>query len=407
MHDFTDATLDQIASTTREPEALTEARRAALKRHVELESPIADVEAWKHTTLQGFALDAFTPAAERTTIEGAEAVRAVGGIVAPCAEALADSRVAASLERIAFAESEIYFTTLAAAFAAEPLVVLVPRNATIADPLVLRRSIENGRDAVFPTVLILAEENAEVTVIEHATSAGFDGAGDALAVHTTFIDAGQGSRVTYLSLQEYAQDVWHLAPTRAVIGRDATVRTFTATLGGRFTRSVTESVLEGRGGSAELLGVYFGDHDQRVDHRTLQHHIGANTTSELSYKGALKGRSQAVYAGLVAIDHDAIDADAQQKNRNLILSSGASADASPSLEILTSEVQRATHGVSVGRPDDEVLFYLESRGLSRDVAERIFVKGFFQEVIDRVPVGAVRAALEDLIEAELDLEDQP
>jgi len=405
MHRFDDATLDQIASSTGEPDALTEARRGALKRHLELDGPIVDVEAWKHTKLDDFELDAFTPAAEACEIEGAEAVRAVGGIVAPLAESLGDPRVAAAFSRIGFADSEAYFTTLATAFAAQPLVVLVPRNQTIEVPIVLRRSVLRAGDAVFPTTLIITEESAAVTVIDNSRSDAFD-TGTALAVHSTFIDAGPGSQVTYLSLQDYAQDVWHLAPTRAVTGRDATIRTFTATIGGRFTRSVTESKLIGKGSSAELLGVYFGDHDQRVDHRTLQHHIGANTTSELSYKGALKGHAQAVYSGLVAIDHEAIDADAQQRNRNLLLSRHASADASPMLEILTSEVQRAQHGVSVGRPDDEVLFYLQSRGLTPELSQRIFVKGFFQEVIDRVVVGTLRDALEDLIEAELDLEDQ-
>jgi len=184
------------------------------------------------------------------------------------------------------------------------------------------------------------------------------------------------------------------------------IRTLTATIGGAFTRSVTESVLAGQGSSAEMLGCYFGDHAQRIDHRTLQHHAAPNTSSDLYYKGALKGKAQAVYAGLVKIDHEAPDSDAQQQNRNLLLSDHASADASPFLEILTSEVQRATHGVSVGRPDAEVLFYLRSRGLSEESAQRLFVKGFFQEVIDRVRVGNVQRVLEDLVEAELDLEER-
>lgn len=406
MHGFDDATLEEIAQQTGEPAELTEARRQALKQHLEIDEPIVDVEAWKHTSLDGFDLGAFAPAAEICEIDGAEAVRAAGGIVGPLAEHTGDPRVAAALERLGWAASESYFTTLAGAFTANPLVVVVPRNRIVEQPLLLRRSIGAAGDAVFPVTLIVTDEGAAVTVIDQSSGGGFGSDRGALAVHATLIAAGPGSQVSYLGVQEYAQDVWHLAPTRAIAARDATVRTFVATIGGRFTRSVTEAVLEGQGSSGELLGIYFGDHDQRVDHRTLQHHVGANTTSELSYKGALKGRAQAVYAGLVEIEHEAIDSDAQQQNRNLLLSRYASADASPFLEILTSEVQRATHGVSVGRPDDEVLFYLQSRGLDPGLAQRVFVKGFFQEVIDRVRVDAVRDALESAIEAELDLEEE-
>jgi Fe-S cluster assembly protein SufD len=153
------------------------------------------------------------------------------------------------------------------------------------------------------------------------------------------------------------------------------------------------------------LGVYFGDHEQHIDNRTLQLHRAPYTSSELYYKGALKGSSQAIYSGLVDIEKDAKQSDAQQTNRNLLLSRGASALPDPFLEIKTSEVVRATHAVSVGRPDENVLFYLQSRGLDDEAAQNVFVKGFFQEIIDRVHVPEVRASLENAVEDELALEE--
>lgn len=403
MHEFTDTRLDAISSKLSEPEGLVDSRRSALKRHLELDGPVVDVEAWKNSGFSGFSLEAFTPATETLEILGAEQLKAAGGFIATLAEGLSEPAVAKAFEEMEFAPSEEYFTTLVSAFHSGGTVIFVPRNAQIEEPIVLNRTVTAGGQAVFPLTLIVTGEGSAVTVIEKANSEAQDK--QSLAVHAAYVSAGAGSHVTFLSVQDYAQDVWHFAPTRVITGRDATVRTLTATMGATFTRSFVEAVLTGQGSSAELLGFYFGDRDQRVDHRTLQHHAAPNTSTDLYYKGALKGRSQAVYSGLVRIDHEAPDSDAQQKNRNLLLSNEASADASPFLEILTSEVQRATHGVSVGRPDGEVLFYLGSRGLDAETAQRLFVKGFFQEVIDRVGVGSISTILEDLIEAELDLED--
>ncbi|MFN2613884.1 MAG: Fe-S cluster assembly protein SufD, partial [Actinomycetota bacterium] len=247
--------------------------------------------------------------------------------------------------------------------------------------------------------VIVAGEGSIATVGERIA-----GGDDSLVVSSVEIYAEQGSNVTFLSVQDLPQTAWHFGISRAVVGRDAAVRSLTATLGARFSRSLTHSYLDGAGAHAEMLGVYFGDGDQFVDHRTLQSHRAPNTSSVLKYKGALKGSSRAVYMGRVDIEKDAPRSDAQQENRNLLLSPHASALPEPFLEIKTSEVVRATHGVSVGRPDAQVLFYLQSRGLDRDDAEHLFVKGFFQEVLDRIPVAKVRETLENAVERELELE---
>lgn len=398
MNAFTDSSLASLAGN--EPGEWTDTRRAALKRHLELDGPIVDVEAWKHDTLKGFSLDSFEPGSETVAFEGADAVRAAGGIVATLPEALEDARILAALQAADWPESESFFTTLATAFATVGAVVLVPRGLVLDEPIVINRSIDRGGIAVFPLTLVVLEDQAEATVIERTTSTMQDT--PSLAVHPTYLKLGQASQLTYITVQEYAQDVWHFAPLRAVTGRDSTVRTMMASIGAKHSRSVTEGVMSGQGSSTEMLGLYFADNEQFVDHRTLQHHAAPHTTSDLYYKGALTGHGRAVYSGLVKIEHEATDSDAQQKNRNLLLSSTARADASPSLEILTSEVARATHGVSVGRPDGEVLYYLQSRGLDESASRRMFVTGFFQEIIDRVKVQSVREILEGYIEAELE-----
>ena len=275
-------------------------------------------------------------------------------------------------------------------------LVHVPRGVALEKPVTLTQSSVPGA-AIMPRVIVVAEENTSLTLVQR-----FEGGdGNALAVPVTEIYAGQAANVNHLVVQDWPQDVWHLAITRAVVGRDATLRSLVATIGGKLSRTVTEAVLDGQGAHAEMLGVYFGDNDQHIDNRTLQLHRGPDTSSELYYKGALKGSSRAIYSGLVDIEKDAVRSDAQQANRNILLSDGASADPSPFLEIKTSEVVRASHGVSVGRPDEQVLFYLRSRGLSHDEAENLYVKGFFQEIIDRVSVPEIRELLESAVEQEL------
>ena len=149
-----------------------------------------------------------------------------------------------------------------------------------------------------------------------------------------------------------------------------------------------------------MLGVYFAEADQHFDMRTLQDHAAPRSTSDLLYKGALKGKSHTVYSGLIRVQPHAEKTDAYQANRNLVLSDHAKADSKPELEILNNDV-RCTHGSTVGQVDDEQLFYLESRGISRDDAQRLIVEGFFEDVINRVRVEAVRSVLHDAIARKL------
>jgi Fe-S cluster assembly protein SufD len=150
-----------------------------------------------------------------------------------------------------------------------------------------------------------------------------------------------------------------------------------------------------------MLGVYFGDGDQHIDHRSIQDHVGSRTSSDLLYKGALKGSSRTVYTGTVIIEQGAHQCDAYQTNRNVLLSETAKAHSVPNLEILTNDPTRCGHAASVGPVDENELFYLQTRGIPPEEAERLIVFGFFQEVLDRVELEEVRTGLERSIEVEL------
>lgn len=428
-----------LAARAGEPDWLTARRLEALERFEALDWPDQTREEWRHTDIRDFPFEALTPLAparERaSTLDGvppdvlvamgavgerdglavqvdadvvhsslAPELAARGVVFAPLADAAREhpDLVRDALGAAGWPESDEKLTSLAAAFAGGGTFLYVPAGVEVRHPLQSFRWISSAALAIFPRVVIVAEEGAVVTCIDHYQAAPLDG--PAAAVSTVEIYARGGAQVSYLAVQDWPQDVWHFQVQRSSIGRDATVRTLNATLGGAFSRQVVESILEGAGGHSEMLGVYFADRAQRFSYWSLQDHRAPNTTSRLNFKGALKGRARAVYRGLIHIRKGADKADADQVNRNLLLSDEAKADPAPFLEIEANDV-RCSHGTSVGQPSREQLFYLQSRGLSPAEAERLIVKGFFQEVLDRVRVAEVRDALESAVEAELDLED--
>jgi Fe-S cluster assembly protein SufD len=432
-------TVASLTERTNEPPLLAERRRAAFARFDALPWPDQSLEEWKHTDLRKFDLARFDAMPRRNPKVGnldelPDDVRAAAekgarsamgirmdadlvyvemtpeaasaGVIVNSAEIVARERpdlVERWLGTMGVSDFEAKIEALNAAFTGGRSFIYIPRNVSLRLPIRMVRRLQHGGIAIFPRTIIIADEGASVTYVDEFSGARFDA--ESMCAVAVEIYAEPNATVNYLQVQDWPQKVWHFNVERALVGRDATVRSLVATLGGTFSRSVAQTVLDGQGAHGELLGVYFGDHDQHIDNRTLQLHRAPYTSSELYYKGALKGTSRAIYSGLVDIEKDAKQADAQQANRNLLLSQGASALPDPFLEIKTSEVVRASHGVSVGRPDENVLFYLKSRGLDPETAQNVFVKGFFQEIIDRVRVPEIRESLEDAVEDELALED--
>jgi Fe-S cluster assembly protein SufD len=291
------------------------------------------------------------------------------------------------------------FTALHAAFRAGGTFVMVPAGVRVELPLQTLTYADRGGTAIFPHTLIVLEEGAELTFIDRYASPDL---ARVLSDAVVELHLGPGSILRYVALQEWGRGVTHLSVQRARIGRDARLRSLGVAFGASLARAEVEAVLEGEGGASELLGVYFGDEDQHLDHRSLQDHVGSRTSSDLLYKGALKGRSRAVYTGTVIIEKGAHRCDAYQTNRNILLSEQAKAHSVPNLEILTNDPTRCGHAASVGPVSEDELFYLTSRGIPRAEAERLIVFGFFREVLDRVDLEEIREGLERAIAAELE-----
>ncbi|MQA16280.1 MAG: Fe-S cluster assembly protein SufD [Pseudonocardiaceae bacterium] len=254
-----------------------------------------------------------------------------------------------------------------------------------------------GRDEVaFGHLQVRLEQFAEaVVVIDHRGSGSY--------AENVELVLGDGARLTVVGVQDWAGDAVHVAAQYARLGRDAVLRATAVSLGGNLVRQSPTVTFAQPGGDAELLGLYFADDGQHLEHRLLVDHAVPHCKSNVIYKGALQGENaHSVWIGDVLIQAAAEGTDTFELNRNLLLTDGARADSVPNLEIETGEIAGAGHASTTGRFDDEQLFYLRSRGIPEDQARRLVVRGFFGEILQRIAVPAVRERLEAAIEAELE-----
>jgi Fe-S cluster assembly protein SufD len=293
--------------------------------------------------------------------------------------------------------SRTKFLALHGAFRTGGTFLYVPDGVEIQLPFQTLTYVDADGAAVFPHTLIVVGANASCTFIDRYASPDLD---RAFSNAVTEIVVGDGASVRYASIQDWGAGVTHLGVHRALVGRDAEIRTLAIGFGADLARAEAETILAAPGGFSEMLGIFFADGDQHFDHRTLQDHVAPNCRSDLLYKGALRDHSRAVYSGWVHVRPDAQKTNAMQTSRNIVLSEHAKADAIPNLEIEANDV-RCGHAASVGPVDDEAIFYLQSRGIPREDAERLIVTGFFQEVLDRVLIDEVREGAEVAIANEL------
>lgn len=276
--------------------------------------------------------------------------------------------------------------------------VYVPSGIELALPLLSQTWIDTENVGIFPHTLVIAGEGSKVTVIDGFGSSS--GEWPAFADPVVELVIGAGAQVRYVTLQDWGRNVWEIGTVRSSVAKDATLNSLLVGLGGKVTKTDVESLLRGPGASSEMLGLVFGDGRQHFDLHTLQEHAAPHTTSDLLYKTAVKDRASSVFIGMIRVHPGAQKTNAFQSNRNLILSEGARAISDPKLEIMANDL-RCTHGSATSMLNEEHLFYLMSRGLSRAEAVQMVVEGFFAELLDRVPLEGVRAQLEQKVAAKM------
>ncbi len=400
--------------------ALANLRARAARAAVTMEMPTPVQRPWKYLDVSLLKLDAYQPGLDRPQSEAiiAESDAKYGGllvqknsetILARAEEpglqlvdfAGADDAQRAVIEKhlgraIPFDRSK--FTALHYAFLRGGVLVNVATNAEIAHPVRVDRALIDAGQLATPHTLIVTGANSRVVVIEDFRSTDEDIA----VIPVVEILPGPGSEVRYTVLHQWGSKTRVFSEQRTVTERDSAVVSLSLVTGGSAVKSHIETSLAGRGSSSELFGLFVGDARQHIDFYTLQDHVGPDTRSDLLYKSAMTGTSRSVYYGLTRVGPAARNADANQVDRNLLLSSAAKADSDPVLEILTNDVIRVSHGATAGPVDEEQLFYLQTRGLTHQAAEALLVRGFLNQVLDRVPDEALREELTIAIEAKLE-----
>ena len=293
------------------------------------------------------------------------------------------------------------FSALHGAFWSGGTFLYVPRNVAIETPFQTRVFADADAPAVFAHTLIVLEEGAHAVFIDEFISptaeSGQGFSNGAVELHT-----GASAHLRYFNVQDWGRHVWHFNTQRLIADRDSTTNSLSILLGSKLSKSNVESSLRGEGATSEMLGIYFGDGTQHFDQHTIQDHVKPHTTSDLLFKGALRDRARQVFSGLIKVEPGAQKTNAYQANRNLLLSDKARVDSMPKLEIRANDV-RCTHGATMGQVEPEYLFYLRSRGLTREEAERVIVEGFLDEIVQRIPLEEVRDRLSDAIQAKMGL----
>src|SRR6201997_4775565 len=287
------------------------------------------------------------------------------------------------------------FAALHKALVSSGTFLFVPRGLEIEQPIEIFHWLRHDNMSLFPHLLLVADELAKVTVIEHFRSCDQRAAGFACGVNDLI--TGPGAKVTYVCAQNWAENVVALQMNTTVVDHDASAMSLNLHLGSRYSRFESLSRLIGDGGRSDLLAVAVAKREQEFDARTLQDHISAHTASDLLYKNALDDRARCTFGGLIRVEPHAHFTDAYQKVRNLLLSDDAEANSMPGLEILADNV-RCTHGATSGQIDEDELFYLRTRGIPVRVAQHLIVTGFLNEVVQRLDQPAITAYLEQLIE---------
>jgi Fe-S cluster assembly protein SufD len=427
--------VEALSAFKGEPEWLREKRLQAWRTFESLPMPTLRDEAWRYTDISDVVIEDFIPYAPSPEVSSeGDLPEAVQRLIAEGEEnsalmvqhnsETAYSRMDEELERKGVVFTDLHtalrehedlvkdrlfglvpedydkFAALSAAAFSGGSFLYVPRGVDVEVPIQSYRWLDVV-GSIMPRTLVVVEENASVTYIDEYASA--DGEDPAFSNGAVELYVGQGASLRYVSLQNWERNVLHFNTIRSETEKDATINSLVVSLGSQLSRTNVEAGLTAPGSDSEMLGLYFADSNQVLDHHTLQDHISHTAHSDLLYKGALRDESVTVFSGLIRVEPGAQKTDAYQTNRNIILGTDdAFAVSLPNLEIMADDV-KCSHGSTTGQVDETELFYLMSRGIPRHEAEKLVVFGFFGEVTSRVPLKGLKEKLDRAIEGKIGL----
>ena len=425
--------VEELANRHGEPDWLRARRREAWRLFEEAPMPSPLDEEWKRTDADKLTLDGLLPfapehpavddpaalppglapdAEERlagrlvqldssTVHRGLDEALAGQGVVFTDLHTAAREHEAIVRERLGslVTPAEWKYLGLEAALWSGGAFIYVPQGVEVELPLEYVVGLATERLGVFPHLLVVAEANSKVTVVQGGISSTLEGLN--VVAGAVEIVAGDGAQVRFVDVQRWGRNVQDFVTMRATLGRSASLQAILLGLGGAITKSRLDVRLANEGANAKLLGLFFGDSDQHFDYDTRQDHIAPRTESDLLFKSTLTDHAALVWNGVVEVQKSASQSSANQTSRNLLLSDKASASPTPILEISAYDVTKCSHGATVGPVDEEQRFYLQSRGIPADEAERMLVEGFFAEVLERVPSEALQRRVHAVLASKL------
>ena len=418
---FSEEAIHALNERRGEPAWMQERRLDAWKIYKSLPMPTYQDEEWRRTDLRALKLNDIAPFAEGATavkslLPQSERDETFAGVLGmrdgervehTLRDDLRSQGVIFTDLRSAVAEhgdlvrkhfmtrcvppNDSKFAALHAAFWQNGVFLYVPRGVMVAEPFRVIISAALRGSASLTHTLVVLDEGAQATLVEDALSDETTEQGLSSRVVELILECG--SILHYVGTQRLGRAVYDFHTERVLLGRDTTATLQTIELGSRLTKGRVEAILAGDGASVKLRGLYIADGKQHMDRYTLQDHRAASGVSDLLFKGVVTDEARSVFSGLIRVLPAGKGTAAYQQNRNLLLSRKARADSIPNLEIGANDIIGCSHGATVGKVDEEQLFYLMCRGLSRVEATRLIVEGFVDPLVAMVPVAGLRDAL--------------
>ena len=376
-------------TTATEPVFLDSRRQQARELAAALALPAKTDEAWRRTSLEGLDLDAYQPAAVKVTLKGDVPEGVIFTDMLTAAANHAD--LVAKYLGTQFDMGQNKLTAAQAAHLNGGLFLYVPRNVVVTEPLQVVYEGAEG-EAQYLHTLVVAEENSQVTILER-----YEGTGEYLSIAVVEVFPGANAKVRYGYLQNHAEDAWAFLFRRGKTGRDSTLEWVGGEFGGGLVRSELVTDVAGVGSESTIKVVYGATANQHIDLVASEVHTGDNSRSDILGRGVLSGKAHTVFRGNGQIKYQARNCSTYQRQQALVLSPTCRADAIPALIIDENEVAGAGHAATVGKLDEEQLFYLMARGLSRKQAISMLVMAFLSPVLDQIPVEELRTEMTSLM----------
>jgi Fe-S cluster assembly protein SufD len=394
-----DLTADSIVATSQqlgEPGWLAERRRDAWELFAQAAPP-----EWRRTDLSGLKAEELTVGTDTgVELTWDAALAAQGVVVKPLSAALAShEELIKRFMDTAVAPLEHKFAALRAALWRDGALVYVPKNVAAESPITVRYTLPAGSRSLFPRTLVIVEANASATVIEEFT--GGDQAEAALAAPITEVFAGPGAQVRFISAQHWGDGMYHIGGQKVVLDNDASAEWTSIALGGKVQHIEAETTLKGNGSKVNWTGATFAAGTQLLVTAPWLRHVGYNAESFMQFKTVVNDTGYSVFDGMIKIEHESKATSTRLEEHALHLSPKARNDSIPGLKIDTNSVLKGGHASTSGDVDEEQLFYMQARGISKAEAKRMIVMGFFSPALDSIPVEALREQLEAIIEAKI------